>query len=418
MKNLKYIMIATLFVLLLVGDSFSYPYDGYYVTGIRRLVYLQLAMLGATKDGKPVAGAQKSIMDIHLNLMNEKGDSLVTLPKPDPALQRSINSLFPNMDESYSVCVLDITPGKPIRYANRKEKNQYMPGSVAKLAVIAGLFAELQKLVPNSFEGRQEILKNRMVRAGKWANYDEHTIPVYNIETQKLKKKVVQEDDTCSLYEWADHMISVSNNAAASIVWKEVILMRAFGANYPPTPEEEAEYFSKTPKSEITQIAMAVVDEPLRAIGLTKEEFNLGSLFTRDAKKIVPGTGGTIASPFGLMKYLVAMERGKIVDPASSLEIKRFLYSTDRRIRYAASTALTNAAVYFKSGSLYKCKAEEGFSCKKYHGNVQNYMNSVVVVEQPDGTIYMVTLMSNVLRKNSASDHFGLASQIDKIVRK
>jgi len=39
-------------------------------------------------------------------------------------------------------------------------------------------------------------------------------------------------------------------------------------------------------------------------------------------------------------------------------------------------------------------------------------------VEQPDGSKYMVTLMSNVLRKNSADDHFTLASQIDKIIRK
>jgi hypothetical protein len=94
------------------------------------------------------------------------------------------------------------------------------------------------------------------------------------------------------------------------------------------------------------------------------------------------------------------------------------MYATDRRIRYAASTALDNAAVYFKSGSLYKCKAEEGLECKKYQGNVENNMNSVVVVEQPEGTVYMVTLMSNVLKKNSANDHFALASQIDKILRK
>ena len=62
-------------------------------------------------------------------------------------------------------------------------------------------------------------------------------------------------------------------------------------------------------------MAVLVVDEPLRDMGLTKEEFRLGSMFTRDAKQIVPGAGGTIASPFGLMKYLVAMERGKISRP-------------------------------------------------------------------------------------------------------
>ena len=51
-------------------------------------------------------------------------------------------------------------------------------------------------------------------------------------------------------------------------------------------------------------------------------------------------------------------------------------------------------------------------------GNVENYMNSVIIVEHPDGTTYLVTLMSNVLRKNSNIDHMTLAAEIDKIVRK
>ena len=417
MKTLKITIIAII-MMAFVGETVAYPWDGFSMTAIRRLVRLQLIMEGIINDTKPVPGAQKTLEEIKLNLMNEKGDSLDVFPAFSPALQKSINSLFPNMDESYSLCVLDITPGKPLRYAYRQEKRGFMPGSVAKLAVLAGLFSELEKLHPDSFEKRQELMKNRIVRAGKWANFDEHTIPVYNLTTQKLVKKVVQENDTCSLYEWADHMVSVSNNAAASIVWKEAMLMRAYGANYPPSAEQEAMFFRDTPKSQLRDLAIGVVNEPLRKMGITTDEFRLGSMFTRDAKAMVPGAGGTTASPYGMMKFLVAMERGKIVDSTSSLEIKRLMYSTDRRIRYAASTALNNAAVYYKSGSLYKCIVEEGFSCKKYMGNVDNYMNSVVVVEQPDGSIYMVTLMSNVLRKNSANDHFALASQIDKIVRK
>ena len=417
MKTLKITIIAII-MMAFVGETVAYPWDGFSMTAIRRLVRLQLIMEGIINDTKPVPGAQKTLEEIKLNLMNEKGDSLDVFPAFSPALQKSINSLFPNMDESYSLCVLDITPGKPLRYAYRQEKRGFMPGSVAKLAVLAGLFSELEKLHPDSFEKRQELMKNRIVRAGKWANFDEHTIPVYNLTTQKLVKKVVQENDTCSLYEWADHMVSVSNNAAASIVWKEAMLMRAYGANYPPSAEQEAMFFRDTPKSQLRDLAIGVVNEPLRKMGITTDEFRLGSMFTRDAKAMVPGAGGTTASPYGMMKFLVAMERGKIVDSTSSLEIKRLMYSTDRRIRYAASTALNNAAVYYKSGSLYKCIVEEGFSCKKYMGNLDNYMNSVVVVEQPDGSIYMVTLMSNVLRKNSANDHFALASQIDKIVRK
>ena len=100
-----------------------------------------------------------------------------------------------------------------------------------------------------------------------------------------------------------------------------------------------------------------------------------------------------------------------------SLELKKLMYMTARRIRYASSPDLAKAAVYFKSGSLYKCKPEPGFTCKKYMGNVDNYMNSVAIVEQPDGRVYLVALMSNVLKKNSAVDHQTIASQIDRILK-
>lgn len=55
--------------------------------------------------------------------------------------------------------------------------------------------------------------------------------------------------DTFTLFEWADHMLSVSNNGAASIVWREVLLMQAFGEKYPELTEEDAlTYFKTTEK--------------------------------------------------------------------------------------------------------------------------------------------------------------------------
>jgi hypothetical protein len=103
------------------------------------------------------------------------------------------------------------------------------------------------------------------------------------------------------------------------------------------------------------------------------------------------------------------------VDEFSSREIKRLMYITERRIRYGSSGALWPSAVYFKSGSLYSCEEEPGFVCKKYHGNKRNYMNSVAIIETPAGQdrlYYMVTVLSNVLRKNSAQDHRDLARAI------
>ena len=97
--------------------------------------------------------------------------------------------------------------------------------------------------------------------------------------------------------------------------------------------------------------------------------------------------------------------------------MKRLLYMTERRIRYASSPELNDAAVYFKSGSLYKCKEEEGFKCTAYHGNVMNYMNSVAIIEQEiDGVQlhYIVIVISNILRQNSAVDHQKMGTEIHR----
>ena len=114
---------------------------------------------------------------------------------------------------------------------------------------------------------------------------------------------------------------------------------------------------------------------------------------------------------------MLKMEEGRLVDEWSSREIKRLMYVTERRIRYASAPSLADAAVYFKSGSLFECTKEPGFECGQYMGNVKNYMNSIAIIEYPAGDRkihYMVTLISNVLRKNSAADHQALASRIQQ----
>ncbi|MEM8586286.1 MAG: serine hydrolase, partial [Bacteroidota bacterium] len=221
--------------------------------------------------------------------------------------------------------------------------------------------------------------------------------------------------DRFTLYEWIDHMLSVSNNGAASVVWREALLMRVFGQDYLTLTQEEADdYFRSADRRELSDLANSVVNEPLRHLGIGEEEWRLGTMFTRGGSDIVPPQGGSIGSPAGLMKWLVALEGGRVIDPASSLEIKRLMYMTDRRIRYAHSPALDSAAVFFKSGSLYSCG---GGPCRKYHGTRMNFMNSVAIVEQPRGGRYLVALMSNVLGRNSAYDHQLLASRIDNLIQ-
>jgi hypothetical protein len=419
MKN--YLKFTIVIVLCSVFVGFNpYPIDGYSRTGIKRLLRLERIKSGEIKDASTLpVGAMKSYKDIQLNLLSKTKDSTAQFLMKNEKFNKEINGLFYGLDKSYSLSVLDISDVNNIRYAARNETAGYQPGSVGKLAVLNGLFTQLAIIYPDSFDKRIELLKTKSVKAGLWGLTDEHTVPIFNVETNKLVKRQVVEADVFTLFEWADHMMSVSNNGAASIVWREVLLMAAFGKEYPTLTQEGADaYFKNTPKKELTDLGNDVVNLPLRKLGITFDEWRLGSFFTRGANNFIGNKDGSIGSPIGLMKFLVQLEQGKVVDEKSSLEMKRLMYMTDRRIRYAQSPALSNAAVYFKSGSLYKCDRSKGEACGKYMGNVQNFMNSVIIVEHPNNKKYMVVLMTNVLRKNSASDHMYLAGSIDKLINK
>jgi len=197
------------------------------------------------------------------------------------------------------------------------------------------------------------------------------------------------------------------------------MLLRQFGKAYPLPEADIRGFFAETPKSELTALFERTFVDPITRNGLDVNLLRQGSLFTHRGKQIVPGPGESFGSARELARYLVLLEQGKLVDEFSSREIKRLLYMTERRIRYAASPALASSAVYFKSGSLYQCRPEPGFRCVPYAGNVKNFMNSVAIVEHPAGTrrlYYMVTVVSNVLRRNSASVHMEFATRLQKLI--
>ena len=93
--------------------------------------------------------------------------------------------------------------------------------------------------------------------------------------------------------------------------------------------------------------------------------------------------------------------------------LEALLANLDDRLMLAR---LAQDALYFKSGSLYECRPEPGFTCRQYQGNKANYMNSVAIVERPDGAVYLVALMSNVFKVNSAVEHQSLATYVDGVI--
>lgn len=415
-KVLICIPIILLTLAFSVPDSF-YPIDGYERTGIDRLAQLEKIVRDSIAYNRIPAGAYLSVEDIKLRLTG-KQDSAIAYMTEDAEFQKKIGGLFYGLDQSYSISVLDMTDSTNLKYAARNETRGYQPGSVGKLAILIAMFDQLEKLCPDDWGARVNLLKYKRVKGGPFAVYDHHTIPVYDIEQDKLTRRTAREDDVFSLYEWIDHMVAVSNNGAASVVYREALLLKVFGEKYFDLTDEEAmQWFKDTDRGEVTRLANEVVNEPLRAMGITEDEWRLGGFFTNGGERYVGRMGGSIGSPKGLMKFLINLEQGKAVDSLSSLEMKRIMYQTERRIRYAYSHELDSAAVYFKSGSFYKCDKSKG-ACGDYAGNVFNYMNSVIIVEHPDdGPKYIVCLMTNVLRKNSATDHMYLASRIDKVLQ-
>ncbi len=414
MKKIFYITITA--CILLSFGFVSYPIDGYETTGIARLYQLRKMQIDSVPYNRIPFGAYKKLEDIKLNLVSRTEDSINDLLVEDADFAKRINRLFPG--QGYSATVMDITDPNNLKYAAFRENVGYQPGSVGKIAVLNAVFTQMAKLCPESWEQRTMYLRDIKVSARYWGTGDHHTIPIYDIEKDKLIKRQVIASDTFSLYEWLDHMVSVSNNGAASVMYREAMLMAAFGQDYFTLTEDKAEtYFKETPRDSLTNLANTVVNQPLRDLGITEDDWRLGGMFTRPAGKYVGRKGGSIGTPKGLMKFLVKLEQGKVIDKESSLEMKRLLYMTDRRIRYARSNRLDSAAVYFKSGSFYKCDRVKNPNCRDYAGNVFNYMNSVIIVEHPDNTKYIVCLMTNVLNKNSAGAHMYLASKIDDLIK-
>jgi hypothetical protein len=414
-------VLACLLVVAALVPSAPYPLEDWEHTGIRRLraysMILNREMPGALQI-QPGARLPRSA--IRLRLLGVKDTLDVVRGAPtDPELQAGIERIVGRRHPSYRVAILDITEPDHPRYAAIRGDEGYIPGSVGKLLVMSGLFNELAQLHPHDIAAREAVLRNTRVVADEFAVPNSHEVPIVAEDWSRVTHRPIRIGDEFSLWEWVDHMVSPSSNAAGSVVWKEAMLLDAFGHEYPPSREAETAFFRNTPKAELTERMIRVVEEPLIAAGLDPELLRIRTMFTDGAQRAVPGRA-SFATPRTLVRWLLKMEQGQLVDEWSSLEMKRLTYYTRRRYRYAFSPALNQAAVYFKSGSLYRCVPEEGYSCGQYMGNAENLMHSVAIVESPAGAeaprVYLVSMMSNVLKVNSASEHMDIGTEIERLI--
>ena len=412
---------AGLALLLLLQPAIpaaGYPLDGSGLSGIRRLDGY-LAAQQASGGAKLPPGALLGVDAVRLNLLGAAAWDLASAER-EPDLQAALEAVFRSRHPSYGVAVIDITDPAAPAWAGVREERTQLPGSVGKVLCLVALFDGLARAFPEIAE-RQRLLREHFLVADSWATGDPHTVPKYDSAGGVNRFSVVVPGDRFALAEWIDHMISASANSAGAMVWREAMLLRAFGADYPPSAERAAAFFRETPKSELTRLSQAVINEPLAAAGIDLSQLQQGTFWTRVSQAQVPGIR-SFASPRELARLLLRLEQGRLVDEWSSLEMKRYLYMTKKRYRYAYPPELARAAIFFKSGSFYQCAAEEGFTCAKYRGNVQNLMNSIAIVESPaergpEQKRYIVALISDVLKVNSAWDHSRLAAAIEEIVQ-
>jgi hypothetical protein len=386
-------------------------------TGIRRLEEARLAHEGAIKGRKKVSGELLSVSQVDLRLLDHKS---LALPAPDPEFTAQIVALLGQNTDRYGIAVLDLSDPDNVRYAEHNGNRARNPGSVGKVVVATGIFQALADVYPDDLAKREAVLRDTTVTADVFIETDHHKVRLWDPATRTLTRRPLAIGDQGSLFEYLDWMMSASSNAAAATVMKQALLIRHYAAAYPPSDAEATRFFAETGKGDLRDLLVETVQTPLARNGIDLEKLRQGSFFTRTGKRMVPGTN-SYATSRELMKFLLRMEQGRIVDEFSSREIKRLLYMTERRIRYASSPVLRDSAVYFKSGSLYSCEPEPGFKCKKYRGNKRNLMNSIAVVETPAAErrlFYIVTLMSNVLRKNSAVDHQTLGTRIHRLIEK
>lgn len=412
---------AFLGLCLLYSVTGAYPINGGDESGIRRLQGYVNAQQRASGPKLP-PGALLGVGDIQLSLGSHAQTPDFDAVPQDPELKVALESIFRNRDPSYGVVVVDISDPNRIIWGGIRPDSKQNPGSVGKVLTMVGLFDALAQSFPDTAD-RARILRETEVDAGEWTLGSSNDVPHFDTTTGFNRFGAIRPENRFRLSEWIDHMISPSANAAGSVVWREAMLIRHFGTKYPVGNEQADAFFRDTPKPQLKDLALHVSSEALVRAGIKTQDIQQGGFWTRTGKTRVPGST-SFATPRELARIMFRLEQGRLVDAWSSLEMKRYLYMTKRRYRYVFAPELHDAAVYFKSGSLYGCREETGFKCRKYMGNVRNLMNSVAIIESPARatsnraqTRYIVALMSNVLRVNSAWDHSRMAVAIDNAVK-
>ncbi len=408
LRSLRFALL--LFLMCSPVDLGAYPLDSFDETGIARLDgYFKLLRTPSSRNLLS-AGSLLSVQELQL----AKPDIVSPRLAQDPALENFLMSLRARYGSAFSMAVLDISEAGQERYASLGGSRSFVPGSVGKVMVTLCLLDALQRLYPNSPESRERLLRDRMITATDYVLGDSHDVPFWDSRNEEVFYRPLEPGDRANLWTYLDWMMSASSNAAASMVMREVILMNLLGPSYSASHPATGEEISRLSAGRRGELVRRSFVDPIRRAGLDPSRLVQTSFFTKAARAHFQSLGST-ATVDSLIELLLRVERGTLIDEFSSLEIKKLLYLTQRRTRYADSRELDSSAVYMKSGSFYSCSYEPGYECRKYEGNRRNLLNAAVIVEFPveeRNVHYLVALSTNILRENSEQIHKEVAAAL------
>ena len=392
----------------------AYPLKDFERTAISRLEGYYHSL--KTPSGSRIlpAGARLQHEQIGLRL---KGQSRA-LPEPEAVFSSQVEGLLGDSAPHVSLAVLDISAAGELHYGAHGAGESFMLASCGKILVALGVLGKLAEIYPSDPAQRERVLRETEVIADELILGDEHEVPFWHLAEGRIEHRPLRIGDRANLWTYLDWMMSASSNAAGSTVMKELILMERFGAAYSTAGAQKAEFWESASASELAAMLQKAVRRPLERSGLNTAALMHYRFFTRAGQRKVPSRGSA-ATLNEMMRLLLLLEQGRLVDEFSSLELKRLLYLTQKRERFAAAPELEAAAVYLKTGSFYRCQPERGYLCEKYWGNLQNLLNAVAIVEAPAGAraqTYMVVMSSNVLRRDSAALHAEIAGRLQQLM--
>ena len=155
---------------------------------------------------------------------------------------------------------------------------------------MVALFDGLRRAFPDRRGARAGPPRDRVVEAEDWAVGDSHTVPHFDPETGRNRFSTLQPGERFTLSEWVDHMISASANSAGvhGVEGGDAAAPRSAPTTRPSRPRSTPSS-ANTPKTELTELSLAVINEPLAAAGIDLAGFRQGTLFTTAGARKIPG---------------------------------------------------------------------------------------------------------------------------------